>query len=599
MVAEIASNILNDERGERMALAIADYALIGDCETAALVGKNGSIDWLCWPDFSSPACFAALIGTKQNGRWLLAPKNSHRKITRRYRDHTLILETRFETESGVLLVIDFMPVRETHSDIVRIAKCLDGKVTVQMELLVRFDYGRTVPWTGTHEGNSWIAAAGTGVAYLRTREQMDTKDEIARSEFSLTRGEQRSFVLTYAGAQDLPPRRISTRKALRETERFWREWCDINTYTGGWQEPVERSLITLKALTYRPTGGMVAAPTTSLPEYFGRDRNWDYRYCWLRDAAFTFESLLSVGYREEARAWQKWLLQAVGSDARSLQIMYGMRGERHLPECELPWLQGYQGSRPVRIGNAASEQLQLDVYGEVLDTIVSMKRAGFHLDERLVRLQSDLMDHVASICHLPASGLWEQRDRNKHYTYSKAMAWLALHHGAENTKGRMARKWKAISDRLHRQICRRGFNGTMGSFVQSFDSSVLDASVLLLPIFGFLPFNDERVKSTMDVIQRKLSKDGFIYRLSPKSPRDRESSFIACSFWMVQNLAGAGRLSEGEKMFDRLIGLRNDVGLLSEEYDPDRAWLMGNFPQALSHIALVNAARTLTNAHNA
>ena len=578
-----------------MALGIEDYALIGDCETAALVGKDGSIDWLCWPDFSSPACFAALVGTDQNGRWLLSPRNGCKRITRRYREHTLILETRFETSAGVLLVTDFMPVRETHSDLVRIARCLEGSVKVQMELCVRFDYGRTIPWTGARDQNTWAAAAGPGIAYLRTQEQMTTKGDIATAEFTLSQDQQRSFVLTYVGAQERPPRRINVQKALKQTEGFWQKWCSLNIYQGPWQDAVERSLITLKALTFRPTGGIVAAPTTSLPESFGKDRNWDYRYCWLRDAAFTLESLLSVGYHEEARAWQHWLLQAIGSDARRLQVMYGMRGERHLPECELPWLQGYRGSQPVRMGNAASEQMQLDVYGELADAIMSMKRAGLHLDRRLLRLQGDLTDCVASLHHLPASGLWERRDQKKHYTYSKAMAWLALHHGVENATGKSALKRKTILDRLHRQICWRGFNRRLGSFVQSFDSTVLDASVLLLPIFGFLPFNDDRVRGTMDVIQTKLSRDGLIYRLTPNSRNNRESAFVACSFWMVQNLAGAKRWSEAEKLFEKLVALRNDVGLLSEEYDARSDRFMGNFPQALSHIALVNAARMLAS----
>lgn len=453
-----------------MSLEIEDYALIGDCETAALVGKNGSIDWLCWPDFSSPTCFAALLGTELNGRWLLAPRGSCRNVTRRYREHTLILETRFETASGVLLLTDFMPVRETHSDVVRIATCVEGSVTVQMELCLRFDYGRTVPWTGERGGNTWTATAGVGIAYLRTKQPIQTKNEIGTAEFTLKRGQYRSFVLTYANAQEGPPRRVNVQKALTETERFWTEWCAQSSYDGAWQGVVERSLITLKALTYRPTGGMVAAPTTSLPEYFGEDRNWDYRYCWLRDAAFALESLLSVGLTEEARAWQGWLLQAVGSDAQRLQIMYGMRGERHLPECELPWLLGYQRSQPVRLGNAASDQLQLDVYGEVADAIVSMKRAGLNLDRRLHRFQNDLTNCVAANFHQLASGLWEQRDQKRHYTYSKAMAWLALDHGVKSTRGKRSLEWKTIRDRLHRQICRRGFNRRLGSFVQSFDS---------------------------------------------------------------------------------------------------------------------------------
>jgi GH15 family glucan-1,4-alpha-glucosidase len=368
---------------------------------------------------------------------------------------------------------------------------------------------------------------------------------------------------------------------------------------------VERSLITLKALTYRPTGGIVAAPTTSLPERIGAGRNWDYRYCWLRDAAFTLESLVSSGFHAEARAWQEWLLQAVGSNVREMQIMYGMRGEGHIPECELTWLQGYKKSRPVRMGNAASEQFQLDAYGEVADALTTMKRARIRPDRRLPRFQHELTDHVASICGLPASGLWEQRDSKKHYIYSKAMAWLALKHGVNNTNGIKAREWKAVRDRLHRQICQRGFNRKFGSFVQAFDSNVLDASALLLPIFGFLPFDDvlpifgflpfddERVVSTMDVIQRKLSRDGHIYRFAPTNTKKRESAFVACSFWMVQNLAGCGRRFEAEKLFEKLVSKRNHVGLLSEEYDPVQSQFTGNFPQVLSHIALINAAKML------
>jgi len=576
-----------------MALAIEDYALIGDCETAALVGKNGSIDWLCWPDFSSPACFAALIGTKQNGRWLLAPRDRCEQVTRRYRDHTLILETRFETASGVLLLTDFMPVRETHSDIVRIVKCLGGRVALRMELCIRFDYGRTIPWTGAEDGHSWTSAAGGGIAYLRTQQQIKTVDESALADFTLAQGQERSFVLTYAKAQEPPPRRINIQKALRQTETFWQRWCATNTYRGAWRAEVERSLITLKALTYRPSGGIIAAPTTSLPERIGAGRNWDYRYCWLRDAAFTLDSLLSVGYHDEARAWKEWLLQAVGSDVRSMQIMYGVRGERHLPECELPWLRGYRSSLPVRIGNEASEQLQPDVYGEIADAIVNMKRAGIRPGPRLRRLQSEITDYVVSISHLPASGLWERRNKKKHYTYSKVMAWLALNHGIENVRGRRTAKWKAVREQLHRQICRRGFNTRVGSFVQAFDSNILDASVLLLPVFGFLPFDDERVKRTIEVIQKKLGRNGYIYRFLPENPKDRESAFVACSFWMVQNLAGVGCQSQAHKLFEKLIGTRNDVGLLSEEYDSVGGSFVGNFPQALSHIALVNAARAL------
>ncbi len=578
-----------------MALKIEDYALIGDCETAALVGKDGSIDWLCWPDFSSPACFAALLGTKLNGHWLLAPSDPYTKVTRRYRDHTLILETRFETPSGVLLLTDFMPVRETHSDIVRVAACLHGHVKVIMELCVRFDYGRTIPWAGPHARNAWAAAAGGSVVYLRTQQAVRTRNAVACAEFTLTSGEQRSFVLTHARPEEPPPRRLNVQKAMQQTERFWKRWCGVNTYQGPWKDAVERSLITLKALTYRPTGGIVAAPTTSLPERLGGDRNWDYRYCWLRDGAFTLESLLSAGYHEEACAWQRWLLQAVGSDVRSMQILYGMQCERHLPEYELPWLRGYKRSKPVRVGNGVSEQLQLDVYGEMADAIISMSQAGLGLDPRLLHLQRELTDYVATIYRTPGYGLWERRNRIGHFTYSKVMAWLALQHGVSAFGGKKAGDWKVKRDRLHRQICSRAFNRKLGAFTQTFGSDKLDASVLLLPIFGFLPFDDERVKSTLNVIQRKLGSEGLIYRYLPPKPSACESAFVACSFWAVQNLAGVGRRSEAERWFDRLLTRSNDLGMFSEELDPESGRFIGNFPQAFSHIALINAARMLSS----
>jgi GH15 family glucan-1,4-alpha-glucosidase len=381
---------------------------------------------------------------------------------------------------------------------------------------------------------------------------------------------------------------------LAETKDFWIRWCGINTYEGSWREEIERSLITLKALTYRPSGGIVAAATTSLPERIGVDRNWDYRYCWLRDAAFTLESLLSVGYHEEARAWQQWLLQSVGGDVSGMQIMYGMRGERHLPECELPWLPGYKGSGPVRIGNGASEQLQLDAYGEVADAITGMGCAKISLDERLHRLQQQLTEHVARIYHQPASGIWERRDHRDHFTYSKMMAWLALSHGIEAHAGRSVTIWRQKRDRLHRQICFRGFNRNMGSFVQTFGSEILDASTLLLPIFGFLPFDDERVRGTVEAAQKSLIRNGLVYRYLPTKKNDKEGAFFACSFWLVQNLAGMGRRVEAEGLFEKLLSLRNDVGLLSEEYDPEGGRFRGNFPQALSHIALINAGRALS-----
>lgn len=575
-----------------MALAIEDYALIGDCETAALVGKHGSIDWLCWPDFSSPACFASLLGTNKNGRWFLGPEGEVKRITRKYVDHTLILETTFHTQSGVLLLIDFMPVRETHSDIVRIVRCLEGTVTVEMELTIRFDYGRTVPWSGRQDQNSWVAIATGSAAYLRTQEKISSDGQTATARFNLKQGQQRTFVLTYARAEEGTPRRINAQKALQQTAHFWRKWSAQNTYDGTWREPVERSLITLKALTFRPTGGIVAAPTTSLPEHVGANRNWDYRYCWLRDAAFTLESLIISGYHQEARAWQEWFLRAAGPNVKDMQIVYGVRGDRYLPEREIPWLEGYRRSTPVRIGNAASRQLQLDVYGEVADAIVCMRRAGIWIDPRLAQFQRSLTDYVVTICDDPSSGLWEQRERKKHYTYSKVMAWLALNHAIEEIRGPKPRHWKIVRDRLHRQICNQGFNSKLGSFVQSYRSNVVDASALLLPLFGFLPFDDERVMSTANVIKKRLGRHGLIYRYAATS-RKREGAFLACSFWMVENLAGMGKQDEAERMFQNLVNLRNDVGLLSEEYDPEHEHFTGNFPQALSHIALVNAAWAL------
>jgi GH15 family glucan-1,4-alpha-glucosidase len=576
---------------------LEDYALIGDCETAALVGMNGSIDWLCWPDFSSPACFAALLGTQKNGRWRIAPKERPLKVTRKYRDHTLILETTFETSSGIVVLTDFMPIRERHSDVVRIVRCIQGRVGMDMELCVRFDYGRTVPWTGPFRGNEWAAAAGTGVVYLRTREHLRSDHAVASVDFSLESGEQRSFILTYVSAEEPPPRRVNAQVALWQTETFWLQWTGKSQYAGAWKDAVERSLITLKALTYRPSGSIVAAPTTSLPERIDSDRNWDYRYCWLRDGAFTLESLLSVGYHEEAKAWQRWLLQSIGSDVGQMQIVYGMHGERHLPECELPWLRGYVGSGPVRIGNEASEQLQLDVYGEVADAIVTMKRAQLHVDPRLLRIQEKLTDYVARICHQHTSGIWEQRGKKRQFTYSKVMAWLALNHGVEAAKQHAihgaASRWRGTRNRLHREICQRGFSKSLGSFVQSYGSRTLDASSLLIPIFGFLPFDDERVCGTIRAIERHLMRNGFVHRLKAGSKQEREASFLPCSFWYVQNLATIGRVSDAEQCYEKLLKIRNNVGLLSEEYDPGGRRLLGNFPQALSHIALINAARTL------
>ncbi|HEX6772825.1 MAG TPA: glycoside hydrolase family 15 protein, partial [Acidobacteriaceae bacterium] len=420
---------------------------------------------------------------------------------------------------------------------------------------------------------------------------------IASAEFTILAGQHRSFVLTYAAAEEAPPRRVNVKTAFRDTEQFWREWTGKSKYSGGWKEAVERSLITLKALTYRPSGGIIAAPTTSLPEHFGIDRNWDYRYCWLRDGAFTLESLLSVGYHDEAKAWQQWLLQSVGSDVRQTQIMYGMRGERHLPEYELPWLRGYRSSGPVRVGNAASQQQQLDVFGEVADAISTMAAAKMRLDPRIGEFQIRLTDYVARICARPTSGIWERRSVRRQYTYSKVMAWLALKLGvaaveAGRVQGPLAH-WRRARNALHREICEHGFSRQLNCFVQSYHSRLLDSSSLLIPIFGFLPFGDERVTGTLRAIEKHLVRDELVYRLQPRSPKECEAAFLPCSFWLVQSHALAGQISEAEKRFEMLLRLRNDVGLLAEEYNPGEGRFQGNFPQALSHIALINAARAL------
>ncbi|HZD49504.1 MAG TPA: glycoside hydrolase family 15 protein [Silvibacterium sp.] len=466
-----------------------------------------------------------------------------------------------------------------------------------MELSPRFDFGRTIPWAGETETHGWRAGAGESIVYLRTSQHLRTEGATAYAEFTLKQGEQRSFALTQISAQEAPPQLINVRNAFHQTEDFWLQWCSVNQYDGPWKDAIERSLITLKALTYRPSGGIVAAPTTSLPERIGGELNWDYRFCWLRDASFTLDSLVEAGYHEEAAAWQNWLLQSVGSDVRQLQIMYGMRGERHLPECNLDWLEGYKRSRPVRTGNAASEQLQLDVYGETADALMTITRAQIPLDPRLRQFREELTGHVASIARKPASGIWEHRGVRHQYVFSKVMAWLTLEHGVNAAEaqeiGGDIRHWKKSRDRLHREICQHGFNRRLGSFVQSYHSDKLDASALLISLYGFLPIRDERIQGTIRAIEKRLVRSGLVHRYLPSSPSDCEGAFLACSFWLVLNLVMSGRRKDAERLYEKLLELRNDVGLLSEEYDTAGGRLTGNFPQALSHIALINAGKAL------
>jgi GH15 family glucan-1,4-alpha-glucosidase len=580
-----------------MAARIEDYALIGDCETGALVDRHGSIDWLCWPTFSSEACFAALLGSDENGCWKIAPAASDWKAARRYREHTLILETTFESATGAVRLIDFMPIRKRNSDVVRIVECVRGTMNMRMELALRFDYGRTVPWV-TSLPDGLRAVAGPSLAMLHASVAVRGEELKSVAEFTLKKGHRAWFTLTYGPSHHPDPARINPMQALRDTVRFWRNWSARHKYRGRYGDAVERSLITLKALTFRPTGGVVAAVTTSLPEAIGGVRNWDYRYCWLRDTTFTLLALTNGGYYDEAEAWQDWLLRALAGSPSQVQIMYGLRGERQLLEWEAGWLGGYEGSKPVRIGNAAAEQVQLDIYGEMLDCFYhaqhSMKRHGED-DFRVLVL---LLEHLESIWQQPDEGIWETRGGPQQFTYSKVMVWVAFDRAvmlAERWKFRApVERWKQIRDAVHSEICVRAYSEEKGCFVQAYGSDQLDAALLLMPLVGFLPGNDPRVRATVEAIERELMPEGLVLRYNSAKFDDGlppgEGVFLACSFWMVSCLKCIGRARDARKLFERLLKLRNDLGLLPEEYDIARKRLVGNFPQAFSHIALVNSA---------
>jgi GH15 family glucan-1,4-alpha-glucosidase len=581
---------------------IESYALIGDCETAALVGRDGSIDWLCWPNFASEACLARILGTEDNGHWLLAPAAKVTKSSRKYLAHTLILETSFETKEGSVQLIDFMPIREANSDIVRIVRGVRGAVPMKMKLALRFGYGRIVPWV-TQRADGWKAIAGPDLVVLRTKAPLEGKDLTTVSEFTVHAGESVEFVMTYGPSHLHVPRPIDVCQAFEETKKFWEEWACRCRYEGPYRDAVERSLITLKALTYRPTGGVVAAVTTSLPEQIGGPRNWDYRYCWLRDTTFTLLALMNGGYYQEARQWHAWLLRAVAGSPDQVQIMYGIAGERYLREWEASWLDGYEYSKPVRVGNAASEQLQLDIYGELLDAFFhALGRIG--VDEPLdFQLLRELVEHLEKIWAEPDEGIWETRGSRQHFTYSKVMTWVAFDRairiaGELDPSAPIAR-WMKVRDEIHRQVCERGYNRELGSFVQAYDSDQLDASSLLIPLVGFLPHDDPRVRSTIEAIERELMAGGLVMRyntaISNNALPPGEGVFLACSFWMVSNLKALGREDDAIRLFEKILSLANDVGLLAEEYDVERRRLVGNFPQAFSHIALANAAFDLAN----
>jgi GH15 family glucan-1,4-alpha-glucosidase len=584
-----------------MPLPIENYALIGDCHTAALVGSDGSIDWLCFPRFDSPACFAALLGGPEHGRWQLAPTAQIRCVRRRYRDHTLILETEFETAEGSARLIDFMPLSDERWDVVRIVEGVSGRSTVRMELIVRFDYGSIVPWV-RRSGDVLLITAGPDTLELTASTTVTGENMKTVAEFTVGAGDRESFVLNYRPSHlaTLPP--LDGCQALADAESAWRHWSERCKVAGPWRGAVVRSLVTLKALTYKPTGGIIAAPTTSLPEQPGGVRNWDYRYCWLRDATFTLNALLLAGYVKEAIRWREWLLRAVAGSPQDLQILYGVTGVRRLDEYQVGWLPGYQGAAPVRVGNAASTQFQLDVYGEVMDTLHLARVSGLDSEPAAWKVQLVLLEFLESHWMLPDDGIWEVRGPRRHFTHSKVMAWVAFDRAIKDAESDSlegpVERWREVRDAIHAEVCEKGFDARKNAFVQCYETSHLDASLLLIPQVGFLPPDDPRVRGTIAAIERELTRDGFVQRYSTETGVDAlpagEGVFLPCSFWLADAYVLSGRRDEGEALFERLLALCNDVGLFAEEYDPRAKRMLGNFPQALTHMALVNTARLLS-----
>jgi len=574
--------------------------MIGDCRTAALVSRDGSIDWFCCPRFDSEACFAALLGTPEHGRWSITPQ-AQARITRRYRPDTLVLETHFETKDGAATLIDFMPQGGGHSTIVRLVVGTRGKVTIKTELILRFGYGAIVPWVTRLEDGALRAIAGPDMVILRTPVHLRGADMTTVGEFTVSKDDTIPFVLSYLPSHRPLHAPVDPTTALHDTETFWRDWSAKCRPAGPWSDAVRRSMITLKALTYAPTGGMVAAPTTSLPEQLGGERNWDYRFCWLRDATLVLLGAMNAGFYEEAQAWRSWLLRAVAGSPDQLQIMYGIAGERRLTEWTAPWLPGYENSAPVRIGNAAHSQLQLDVFGEIMDVHHQARRGGLSGSESW-GVQVAFLDHLQQIWKEPDEGIWEVRGGRRNFTYSKVMAWVAFDRAIKSAatfglEGPVDR-WRETREEIFAEVCAKGFDQELGSFVQSFGSKQLDASLLLIPSVGFLPVTDQRVQGSIAAIERRLLRDGFLMRYDTQATDDGlppgEGAFLACSFWLTDVYVLQGRHADAERMFRRLIALRNDVGLLSEEYDPRIKRLVGNFPQAFSHLAMINSAYNLT-----
>jgi GH15 family glucan-1,4-alpha-glucosidase len=584
-----------------MARRIEDYALIGDCETAALVGRDGSIDWLCVPRFDSPACFAALLGTPDHGRWLIAPATTVLATRRRYRPDTLVLETEFETDAGVVVLVDCMPVRAHTPHLVRVVEGKRGAVAMRLELVIRLDYGSLVPWVRRVD-DGLRAVGGANALRLRTPVRLRGEDFRTRAEFTVSAGQHVPFSLTWHPSHQSEPLAPEPAAAIEQTQAWWRGWSQRCAYDDEWREPVTRSLITLKALTYAPTGGLVAAVTTSLPEQLGGVRNWDYRYCWLRDATFALYALMTGGYVDEARAWREWLLRAVAGRPDHAQILYGVGGERLLPEWELPWLPGYESSAPVRIGNAASTQFQLDVYGEVADALHYARRIGLEADDNAWRVERAMIQFVESVWKKPDEGIWEVRGPRRSFTHSRVMAWVAVDRAVKaverfGLEGHVDR-WRQLRGSIHDDVCQNGYDAGLGAFVQYYGSRLLDASLLMIPLVGFLPATDPRMLGTVRAIEEHLVSDGFVARYQTTRDVDGlppgEGAFLPCTFWLADNLALQGRYAEARALFAHLLSIRNDVGLLSEEYEPRSRRLLGNFPQALSHVGLINTARNLT-----
>ncbi len=584
---------------------IEDYALVGDLQTAALIGREGSVDWLCFPRFDSGSAFGALLGTHEHGHWGLSPAGGGPATSRRYRPDTLILESEWETRTGRVRVIDFMPQRGNAPDIVRIVEGVKGSVEMTTELVIRFDYGSVIPWVRRLDDETLIALGGPDGLVLRTPVDLEPEGMKHTATFTVDAGERVPFVLTWFPSYHRLPQPVDAERALKQTEAQWLTWFEHCTYGGEYPDAVHTSLAVLKALTYQPTGGIVAAPTTSLPEQLGGVRNWDYRFTWLRDATFTLFAMMNAGFIDEARAWRHWLLRAVAGDPANAQILYGVAGERRVMERELEWLPGYAGSAPVRVGNAAHEQFQLDVYGEVMDSLHQARLEGLPADDHAWSLQRAIMDFLEGAWEQPDEGIWEVRGPRRHFTHSKVLAWVAFDRAADTVErfdlpGPVDR-WRRLSGEIHREVCREAFNVELNAFTQAYGSDELDASTLLIPLVGFLPGSDPRVLGTIDAIQRDLTRDGFVERYRSKAFNDvdglpgGEGVFLPCSFWLVDALLMAERDEEARALFERLLAVRNDLGLLAEEYDPAAKRLLGNFPQAFTHVGLVNSAYNLSH----